>query len=47
MKREEKVVGYEKPVFEKQSGMTFPMQIMEKYNGGHFCLQCSGCHGCK
>ena len=47
MKENEKMVTYEKPLFEKQSGMDFPMQIIEKYNGGRFCLQCSSCHGCK
>jgi hypothetical protein len=42
----EKVV-YQKPLFEKQQKMTFPSEIMEKLNGGRFCLQCSGCHGCR
>lgn len=39
--------AYEKPLFEEQSGMEFPMQILEKLNDGRFCLQCSGCHGCR
>jgi hypothetical protein len=40
-------IGYQKPIFEKQQQMTFPTEIMEKINGGRFCLQCSGCHGCR
>ena len=47
MKKNEKMIKYEKPLFEDQSGMDFPMQIVEKFNGGRFCLQCSGCHGCR
>ncbi len=39
--------NYQKPLFEKQDGMVFPIEIMEKINGGRFCLQCSSCHGCK
>lgn len=38
---------YKKPLFEKQKGLTFPREIIEKFNGGRFCVQCSGCHGCK
>jgi len=38
---------YEKPVFEKQDGLTFPREIIEKFNGGRFCVQCSSCHGCR
>jgi len=38
---------YQKPLFEKQNEMVFPIEIMEKFNGGRFCLQCSSCHGCK
>ena len=38
---------YVKPVFVKCDEMTFPMDIMEKYNGGRYCVQCSGCHGCR
>jgi len=39
--------AYEKPLFEEQSGMVFPLQIIEKFNGGRFCVQCSSCHGCR
>lgn len=38
---------YEKPVFEKQAEMVFPMEVIEAFNGGRFCVQCSGCHGCR
>lgn len=38
---------YEKPMFEKADGMTFTMQIYDVFNGGKFCMQCSGCHGCR
>lgn len=39
---------YEAPKFEKQTGMTFPKDIIERFNGdSRFCLQCSGCHGCR
>jgi hypothetical protein len=42
------VAKYEKPKFEKQTNMTFPMDIIERFNGDNrFCLQCSGCHGCR
>ncbi|MBA7465185.1 hypothetical protein ES707_00347 [subsurface metagenome] len=37
---------YQKPLFEKSKGMVFTAEIWEKFNGGRFCLQCSGCHGC-
>jgi hypothetical protein len=40
-------VAYQKPLFIKQEEMTFPTEIIEKLNGGRFCLQCSGCHGCR
>lgn len=40
-------VAYEKPLFEEQPGMVFPKQILEKINGGRFCVQCSACHGCR
>lgn len=43
----EKKLVYEKPLFEKQAGMIFPQQILEKFNGGRFCVQCSSCHGCR
>jgi hypothetical protein len=38
---------YEKPVFEKCAGMTFPIDIKESYNDGRYCVQCSACHGCR
>lgn len=41
------VAKYEKPLFEKQESMDFPMEIIEKFNNGRFCKQCSGCHGCR
>ena len=43
----EKKVVYQKPLLEKQKEMVFPIEIMEKFNGGRFCLQCSSCHGCR
>jgi hypothetical protein len=39
--------SYQKPVFVKEKGLTFPKEIIEKFNGGRFCVQCAGCHGCK
>lgn len=42
------VAKYEKPLLEEQDGMQFPTQIMERFNAdSRFCLQCSGCHGCR
>lgn len=38
---------YEKPRFEEKTSMDFPKEIAEKFNAGHFCIQCSGCHGCR
>jgi len=38
---------YEKPLFEKQNGMEFTMDILETFNFKRFCVQCSGCHGCR
>jgi len=38
---------YVKPVIIRQTKMTFPMDIIAKFNGGRFCVQCSGCHGCR
>ena len=38
---------YKKPVFEKQEGLVFPREIIEQFNEGRFCVQCSGCHGCR
>ncbi len=40
-------VKYEKPKFEEKTSMDFPKEIAEKFNAGHFCIQCSGCHGCR
>lgn len=37
---------YEKPLFVKKEGLVFPKEIVEKFNGGRFCVQCTGCHGC-
>lgn len=38
---------YKKPLFEKQEGLVFPREVIEQFNGGQFCVQCSGCHGCR
>jgi len=38
---------YEKPLFEEQKGLIFSEQILELYNNGRFCVQCSSCHGCR
>lgn len=38
---------YKRPVFVKEKELTFPKEIIEKFNGGRFCVQCSGCHGCR
>ena len=38
---------YKKPVFEKQEGLVFPREVIEQFNGGRFCVQCSSCHGCQ
>ena len=39
--------AYEKPIFVKAKKMTWPKEIIEKFNeGGRFCVQCSGCHAC-
>jgi len=38
---------YKKPVFVKEKELTFPKEIIEKFNGGRFCVQCSSCHGCR
>jgi len=45
--KEKEKAKYEKPLFELQDEMTFPKDIWEKFNGGRFCIQCSGCHGCR
>ncbi len=38
---------YQKPMFEKQTKLTFPKEVIERTNGGYSCAQCSMCHGCK
>ena len=38
---------YRKPVFTQERELTFPKEIIEKFNGGRLCVQCSSCHGCK
>ena len=39
---------YEKPVLKKDKGLVFPREIMNKlFNDARFCVQCSGCHGCR
>ena len=38
---------YDKPLFEKQEKLTFTKEIMEKFNNGRYCIQCTGCHGCR
>ncbi len=38
---------YEKPIFEKELGLVFPKEVIEKFNDGRLCVQCSSCHGCK
>lgn len=47
IERRGKKVRYQKPLLRKQEQMIFPTEIMEEFNGGRFCLQCSGCHGCR
>jgi len=39
--------NYEKPVFEERKELAFPKEIWEQFNGGKWCIQCSGCHGCR
>lgn len=38
---------YKKPVFVKEKELTFPKEIIDKFNVKRFCIQCSGCHGCR
>ena len=38
---------YNKPVFIKEEKLTFPKEIIETFNGGQSCVQCSRCHGCR
>ncbi len=40
-------VVYNKPVFNERQELAFPKEIWDKFNGGRFCIQCSGCHGCR
>jgi len=42
-----KKTNYEKPLFEERKELAFPKEIWEKFNGGKWCIQCSGCHGCR
>jgi hypothetical protein len=44
---ESKNPTYEKPLFVERQELAFPKEIWEKFNGGRFCIQCSGCHGCR
>jgi len=38
---------YQKPIFEKEKKLNFPMEIIAKFNNGsQTCVQCSRCHGC-
>lgn len=37
---------YKKPVFIKEKGLEFPKEIIEQFNDGRLCVQCSSCHGC-
>lgn len=40
--------AYEKPIFEPQEKMIFPYEIIQQFNEmGRFCMQCTGCHGCR
>ena len=38
---------YEKPVFEESEGLQFTREIWIALNAGRYCMQCSGCHGCR
>lgn len=46
-KKKVKKPVYEKPVVKESEGLTFTKEIWDKFNGDKFCLQCSGCHGCR
>ena len=37
---------YCKPLFEKQN-ISFIKEILEQFNNGETCVQCSRCHGCR
>jgi len=39
--------NYQKPLFKERKELAFPKEIWEKFNGGRFCIQCAGCHGCR
>ena len=43
----EEKTNYEKPLFEERKELAFPKEIWEKFNGGKWCIQCSGCNGCR
>jgi hypothetical protein len=45
MKKEKK--QYEKPVIKKETGMRFPIEILEAGSKKIVCKQCSSCHGCR
>ena len=47
MAKEKEKCKYKKPVFRKEKELTFPKEIIDQFNGGRFCVQCSGCHGCR
>jgi hypothetical protein len=47
IKKETKKAVYEKPKFVERNSLAFPKEIWEQFNGGRFCIQCSGCHGCR
>lgn len=36
---------YKKPIFIKETKLSFPKEIYEKFGGS--CKQCSMCHGCR
>ena len=38
---------YEKPLFIEQEGLVFTKEILGEFNQNRFCIQCSGCHGCR
>jgi len=47
LRSENKSRKYEKPLLEEHKELTFPLHILEKFNKGRFCVQCSSCHGCR
>ncbi len=38
---------YEKPLFVENDGLEFTKEILGEFGQGRFCIQCSGCHGCR